>query len=142
MKKAVLATMVGAVILVQAPAAFSSSISSLRGDNALDAEAKVFEKAKQIKTKEGIERNWDLQPPSIPHDISKERISLRENTCLKCHSKANYEKEKAPEVGDSHFLDRSGKKLEKISTRRWFCVQCHTPQADLKPLVENTFSTK
>jgi len=142
MKKAVLATMVGAVILVQAPTAFSSSISSLRGDNALDSEAKDFGKVKQIKTKDGIERNWDLQPPSIPHDISKERISLKENTCLKCHSKANYEKEKAPVVGDSHFLDRNGKELPKISSRRYFCVQCHTPQADLKPLVENTFSAK
>ncbi len=142
MKQAVLATMVGAVILTQAPAAFSAGISSLRGDNALNAEAKAFEKARQKKVEGGFERNWDLQPPSIPHDISKDRISLQENTCLKCHSKANYEKEKAPEVGDSHFLDRNGKKLEKISSRRWFCVQCHTPQADLKPLVENTFSGK
>ncbi|WP_175463882.1 nitrate reductase cytochrome c-type subunit, partial [Vibrio cholerae] len=26
-----------------------------------------------------------------------------------------------------------------VSPRRYFCLQCHVPQADAKPLVENDF---
>ena len=141
MKKALLITIVGAFILLQAPLAYSENakVASLRGSLALDKPAKPIEKKKQLKSGEGIERNWTLQPPSIPHDISKDRITLKGNTCLKCHSKANAEKEKAPPVTESHFVTRDYKVLDKLSSRRYFCNQCHTPQADVKPLVENTF---
>ena len=101
MKKIVLVSTLGALLLLQAPLAISgdaAKVSSLRGANALDAEAKPIEKKKQLKSGDGIERNWELQPPSIPHDISKDRITLKGNTCMKCHSKANHEKEKAPVV--------------------------------------------
>ena len=114
-------------------------VASLRGFHELDKEAKPVEKKKQFKISGGIERNWALQPPSIPHSIEKDRITLNGNTCMKCHSKANHEKEKAPQTPESHYKTRDGKTLEKLSTRRWFCVQCHTPQADVKPLVDNMF---
>ncbi|BAN97353.1 hypothetical protein E05_25870 [Plautia stali symbiont] len=26
-----------------------------------------------------------------------------------------------------------------VSPRRYFCLQCHVPQTDAKPVVENTF---
>ncbi len=116
-----------------------AEVKSLRGANDLDKAAKMYEKKKQKKVEGGIERTWDQQPPSIPHSIEKDRITLRANTCLKCHSKANFEKEKSPKVADSHFLDRNGKKLEKLSARRYFCDQCHTLQLDVSPLVDNTF---
>ena len=87
----------------------------------------------------GFDRSWELQPPSIPHSIEKDRISLQENTCMTCHSKENFEKEKAPEIAESHYVARDGSTLDKPSSRRYFCNQCHTPQADLAPLVENTF---
>lgn len=114
-------------------------VASLRGFHALDKGAKPVEKKKQFKVSGGIEKNWELQPPSIPHGIEKDRITLKGNTCLKCHSKANHEKEKAPGAPESHYKTRDGKTLEKVSTRRYFCVQCHTPQADVKPLIENIF---
>ena len=117
----------------------ASAVSSLRGDNPLDAKAKM-ESKKRIVTKEGgFKRSWKLQPPVIPHKINKERITLEGNSCLRCHSLENYKKEKAPKIGDSHFIDASGKKLDKITMRRYFCVQCHAPQHNAKPLVENTF---
>ena len=28
---------------------------------------------------------------------------------------------------------------DKISTRRYFCTQCHVPQADVRPPVGSTF---
>jgi len=141
MKKALLVT-IGAFILLQAPLAVAEDkVASLRGDHALDKAAKAIEKKKQLKSGDGIERNWKLQPPSIPHDIAKDRITLKGNSCMKCHSKANAEKEKAPAVSDTHLVSRDMKVLDKLSSRRYFCVQCHTPQADVKPLIENTFET-
>jgi len=116
-----------------------SDVASLRGGNGLDQSAASIEKKKQAIQSGGFERSWELQPPSIPHSIGKDRISIKENTCLTCHSKVNFEKENAPEVGESHYYDRAGNVLEKISTRRWFCNQCHTPQVDAAPLVNNTF---
>ena len=175
MKNTLLATMIGAFMLAQAPLAFSEDepaepatteqaaesapetpaaepakaaepaigkaveVASLRGNNDLDSEAKAIEKKKQYKTRDGIQRNWELQPPSIPHDISKERITLKGNTCLKCHSAANHEKEKAPAISKSHYVTRDMKVLDKLSSRRYFCNQCHTPQADVDPLVDNSF---
>jgi len=142
MKKSILIPTLGALLLLQAPLAISgdaTKVSSLRGNNALDAEAKPIAKKKQLKSGDGIERNWELQPPSIPHDISKDRITLKGNTCMKCHSEANHEKEKAPAVSKSHYVTRDMKVLNKLSSRRYFCNQCHAPQADVDPLVENTF---
>ncbi len=142
MKKILLVSTLGALMLLQAPLAMSADVadvSSLRGKNALDAEAKPIAKKKQKKSGDGIERNWELQPPSIPHDIAKERITLKGNSCMKCHSEANHEKEKAPAVSKSHYVTRDMKVLDKLSSRRYFCVQCHAPQADVDPLVENSF---
>ena len=140
MKKVLLVTIVGAFMLLQAPLAVSGDdVASLRGDYGLDKPAKAIQKKKQKKVDGAFERSWELQPPSIPHDISKETITLKGNTCMRCHSKDNAEKEKAPAVSKSHYVGRDMKVSENLSSRRYFCNQCHTPQADVDPLVENTF---
>ena len=36
-------------------------------------------------------------------------------------------------------MDRDGNFLAEVSPRRYFCNQCHVPQKDVKPLVENYF---
>jgi cytochrome c-type protein NapB len=46
---------------------------------------------------------------------------------------------RATKVAKSHYLDREDKKLKNISPRRYFCMQCHVPQFDAKPLVANTY---
>jgi cytochrome c-type protein NapB len=120
------------------PVPAADVVESLRGKDLTEPDkAPVF--AKQLLEEGGIARNFEKQPPLIPHTVDKYRITLRENGCLKCHSAANYEKEQAPKVGDSHFIDRDGKQLDKISMGRYFCEQCHVPQVDAPPLVENTF---
>ena len=139
MKKNLIKTLAGVFLIGTLSAGASADITSLRGDNALDADANDIVSMKQAKVQGGIERSWKTQPPSIPHDISKDRITLKNNSCMKCHSAANAEKEKAPRVADSHYLDRDGKDLGKLSSRRWFCDQCHTPQVDASPLVNNQF---
>jgi cytochrome c-type protein NapB len=118
----------------------AQAVSSLRGENPLDAEAKMVEKKRVVTQEGGFKRSWKLQPPSIPHKISKERISLEENGCMRCHSPENYKKEKAKKIGDSHYVWDDGKKKDKLNPRRYFCIQCHSTQVDAKPLVENTFA--
>lgn len=89
---------------------------------------------------EKVVRTFSSQPPVIPHAVENfDEITLEENQCLTCHSATNYQKKKAPKIGDSHFRDREGKVLAETSALRHNCVQCHVPQVDAPPLVENDF---
>ncbi len=129
-------------LLAMAVMIFSSaamSVQSLRGDHALDADANKVMKHKIDTVEGGIKRNFKLQPPMIPHTIDKYKITLKGNGCMKCHSEKAYKKEKAPKVGDSHYVDRDGNTLKKVSSRRYFCNQCHAPQTKDAPLVENVY---
>jgi cytochrome c-type protein NapB len=84
-------------------------------------------------------KNYLQQPPLIPHRIDKYEIDLKVNMCLRCHDWPNNVEENAPLISVTHFFDRDNVRLDHVSSRRWFCVQCHVPQADAKPLVENKF---
>jgi len=141
MKKFIFAAIATMTMLlgISATAVASSDIASLRGTHDLDKGAEMFTKKRTLKSTGGFERNFEEQPPLIPHSIEKDKITLKGNTCMKCHSAKNYEKEKAPKAGDSHFKDRDGNVLKKVSARRYFCNQCHVPQIEASPLVENTF---
>ena len=87
-----------------------------------------------------VARTYKDQPPVIPHAVDNfDEITLEENQCLTCHGADVYKKKNAPKIGDSHFFDREGKKLEATSALRHNCVQCHVPQVDAPPLVENSF---
>lgn len=95
---------------------------------------------KRPGTQEPIVRTFSTQPPVIPHTIENfDEINLEGNQCLDCHSGANYKKKNAPKVGDSHFINRDGVQLPETSSARYNCVQCHVPQVDTPPLVENEF---
>ena len=80
------------------------------------------------------------QPPLIPHNVKGYQITKNVNMCMVCHAAKNAPRTGATPVGASHYLDRDGKQLDNISTRRYFCLQCHVPQFDAEPLVANTFS--
>lgn len=114
------------------------AVDSLRGGGIEDMSAKP-EKTKVEVVQGGIERTYEEQPPLIPHSIEKYGINLRQNGCMKCHSEATAEKENTKPTPESHFLDRDGNKLDKPSSLRYFCNQCHTPQLTGAPLVDNTF---
>ena len=89
---------------------------------------------------EKVARTFRDQPPVIPHAVENfDEITLEENQCLSCHGVDNYQKKKAPKVGDSHFRDRDGKLLEHASAARHNCTQCHVQQVDAPPLVDNDF---
>ena len=126
-------------VVVAIPAARAAEVVSLRGNKDLTAESDAFDRKRAMTASGGFDRAWELQPPTIPHNIDNDRITIRENTCLNCHGPETFKKEKAPRIGDSHFLDADGNVLETMNQRRHFCSQCHVPQADVTPLVENTF---
>jgi cytochrome c-type protein NapB len=86
-----------------------------------------------------IPRNHAWQPPIIPHNVKGYQITRNVNTCMVCHSRKAAPQSGATPVGKSHYLDRDGKQTPNISTRRYFCLQCHVPQYDAEPLVGNTF---
>ena len=86
-----------------------------------------------------VPRNYAQQPPIIPHNIKGYQITKNVNMCMVCHAKTAAPTSGATPVGKSHYLDRDGKDSPNISTRRYFCLQCHIPQFDADPLVSNTF---
>lgn len=85
-------------------------------------------------------RTFNTQPPVVPHAVEKyDEINLEGNQCLDCHSTTTYKKKNAPKVAASHFVDRAGKKHADASSSWYNCTQCHVPQVDAPPLVENVF---
>ncbi len=138
MKKVIVTLLVAMVTLMFTGGAISG-VTSLRGNQELTDDSVESDRRKQVVTKGGEERSYKIQPPVIPHKIDKEQINLKINTCMKCHSEKTYEEKKAPKVGDTHYVDRDGKVLETVSTRRYFCNQCHAPPTHATPLVENRF---
>jgi cytochrome c-type protein NapB len=137
MKKIALLTIV-AITSLFLTTSLLAEVQSLRGDK-LDSMAKKPANLKIVNVKGGIERSYKLQPPMVPHEVDKYEINLKVNGCMNCHSETTYEKEKAPKVGESHYQDRDGKTLKTLSSRRYFCSQCHAPQMGADPLVQNNF---
>jgi cytochrome c-type protein NapB len=84
-------------------------------------------------------RNYDKQPPTIPHRVDGYQIDRNFNKCLDCHARAKSDFSGAIPVSATHYIDRAGKVLPQISTRRYFCMQCHVAQERDPPLVGNTF---
>jgi len=85
------------------------------------------------------ERNYPEQPPVIPHSIRDYQVDMRFNRCLDCHSRGAAARAGAPMVSITHFMDRDNQVLAAVSPGRYFCTQCHVPQTDADPIVENTF---
>jgi cytochrome c-type protein NapB len=134
------ALFLAAAVLLTGPglASAQEKLLSERGDVAIDQLSKV-DMFRPEKDKENIPRNFQKQPPLIPHSVKGYNITQNFNKCMDCHSKERAEETGATKVAKSHYLDREDKKLTNISPRRYFCMQCHVPQFDAKPLVENTY---
>ncbi|NPA03437.1 MAG: nitrate reductase cytochrome c-type subunit [Epsilonproteobacteria bacterium] len=116
-------------------------------------------------TSKKFARSYENAPPLIPHSIEGlVPITLHNNACLGCHMPNVAQAMGATPIPPTHFKDfffDTKKKLikqnlyedekaykarltlmakkEDIAPQRYNCVQCHVPQANAKPLVENTF---
>ncbi len=127
-------------VLVSLPMAQAQEgVSSLRGANELDANSNRVEPKKWQSDREPIQRDYVQQPPLVPHSIEGYKVNLKFNKCLTCHSWANYKNAGATKISQTHFEDRTGEVHANVAARRYFCTQCHVPQVDAQPLVENTF---
>jgi len=120
--------------------AWAEQVNSLRGANPLDEPSKKPVSMKIQNDREPIERDYVQQPPLIPHKIKGYKINKKFNKCLTCHSWSNYKDAAATKISQTHFSDREENVLSNIAPRRYFCTQCHVPQVNAPPLVENTFT--
>ena len=87
-------------------------------------------------------RNYEWQPPIIPHRVDGYQIDKNFNKCLDCHARGKTEFSLAVPVSSTHYMNREGKVLAQVSTRRYFCMQCHVAQEAAKPRVGNSFERK
>ncbi len=128
----------GSIELIQAD---TGGLKSLRGSKALDEEKRAPEMYRFNKDEEPLKRNYVQQPPVVPHKVRGYRVDLNSNKCLSCHSWDSYKESGATKVSLTHFNTRDGHALADISPRRYFCLQCHVPQAVTEPLIENTYKS-
>jgi nitrate reductase (cytochrome), electron transfer subunit len=91
------------------------------------------------RDREPYPRDFLQQPPLIPHTVKGYGITMNFNKCMDCHAWSRVKETAATKVSLSHFKDRDGIELSNISSRRYFCMQCHVSQVDAAPLVTNTF---
>lgn len=119
--------------------AISENVTSLRGVNDIEQISAEPTSKRYKKDGEPIARDYVQQPPLIPHKIKNYRVNKKSNKCMSCHSWTNYREAGATKISQTHFEDRDKNVLANVSARRYFCTQCHVPQVDAKPLVENAF---
>lgn len=119
--------------------ATAEPVKSLRGASDINQDSAAAPAKKYNKDNMPIERDYVQQPPLIPHQIKNYRINIKSNKCMSCHSWSNYRKSNATKISQTHFEDRDEQVLANVSARRYFCTQCHVPQVDAEPLVENVF---
>jgi len=140
------ATIVSCVILVLHWALSSpawaqeppAKLQSLRGDTPIDKTTDA-DALKAPRDGPRIPRDFAQQPPLIPHSAGDYEITTSFNTCLGCHAWSRAREIGATKVSITHFKDATGQEPANISPGRYFCTQCHVPQTDAKPLVNNTF---
>ena len=85
------------------------------------------------------DRDFVQQPPLIPHSIQGYQITANFNKCMDCHAWQKTKVSGATKVSVTHYRTREGQELDSVSPLRYFCNQCHVPQTDAKPLVDNTY---
>lgn len=88
-----------------------------------------------------IERSYENAPPLISHDVSDLLpITKDNNMCLSCHEPSIAEAVNATPMPKTHFYNFKTRKVaDTMQETRYNCVACHTPQANVQPIVGNTF---
>jgi cytochrome c-type protein NapB len=91
-----------------------------------------------------LPRAYQGAPPQVPHNIDGFiPITRDSNACIGCHQQpamiGKKVKGQPTPMPVSHYVDD---KASAMHMGRYNCTQCHTPQATVKPLVDNTFKKK
>ncbi|WP_391090701.1 nitrate reductase cytochrome c-type subunit [Vibrio sp. NH-UV-68] len=113
-------------------------LESLRGSAQLE-DTRPADEMKKYPKDQTVATNYVYQPPLIPHSIRNYEVSLNANKCLACHSWKNAKEMGATKISVTHYVNREDAVLADVSPRRYFCLQCHVPQADAQSLIENEF---
>ena len=114
-------------------------LQSLRGANPVGELPESSESEPMKPAREPMPREFEQQPPLIPHATGAYKINLETNKCLTCHLEGKSGKKKVTLVSETHFMNRNGTKLANVSASRYFCTQCHVEQFNAPPLVDNEF---
>ena len=124
--------------------------------------AKTEYRSAQPGTSTKIKRAFQDAPPMVPHDVSDFLPITRENNaCVSCHAPDIAPAMGATPIPPSHFLDMRPrhlcdgvkfkksidntknetdiKRLTHLNQARYNCSQCHAPQSQGNPSVENLF---
>lgn len=128
-------------LLLLAPVAASAVDlqDKMRGPTALDQTTQPPPLVNPDNSDVRRSRNYAMQPPVVPHKIEGYQLDKNANRCMMCHARTRTQESQAPMISVTHFMDRDGNFLAELSPRRYFCLQCHVPQANLNPLVNNQF---
>jgi cytochrome c-type protein NapB len=92
-----------------------------------------------------LPRAYEGAPPQVPHKIDAFLpIKTGKNLCIACHDRpAMIGKPRGKGIvapmPESHYVKTDDGSLKRADSR-FVCVQCHTPLADVKELVGNTFT--
>lgn len=116
------------------------TVQSLRGETGVMELGAAPPPERKAITAKPAPRDFQKQPPTIPHNVQGLLIQTRVNMCLACHARNTEKRSQSAKLPDSHFLDREGQtSSDTVAPRRWFCTQCHVPQMDAAPLVPNKY---
>jgi cytochrome c-type protein NapB len=130
---------VAVLIALGSTIAAAETLSALRGPTPIDQATVAPVITPEQNTSVHEPRNYPEQPPLIPHSTEGYEVSIRGNKCLSCHARSRTGESQAPMISITHFADRDGQFLASVSPRRYFCTQCHVPQHNVSPPVENDF---
>ena len=139
MKLRTMTILATAVLCLSTFAQVQAETESLRG-KVIEGSSVETDLKKWQPDRDPIPRDYVQQPPLVPHSTDSYKINLKFNKCLTCHSWANYKKARATKVSQTHFQDRDENVRANIAGSRYFCTQCHVPQVNAPPLIENTFT--
>ena len=127
------------LLLVSAAASAIDFQDRMRGPTALDQTTTPPPLVNPDNSDVRRSRNFAMQPPVVPHKIEGYQLDKNANRCMMCHARTRTQESQAPMISVTHFMDRDGNFLAELSPRRYFCLQCHVPQANLNPLINNQF---
>ncbi|GGA95221.1 nitrate reductase cytochrome c-type subunit [Agarivorans gilvus] len=141
--RVILSGLIGGLLLCGAVVAndyvTNGGLQSLRGSTELDSQQDAQQMKKVVEQAKPYENDYVFQPPLIPHQIRHYEVNLNANKCLSCHSWKNARDSGATKISVTHYEARDGEVLSDVSPRRYFCLQCHVPQNDAQPLIENQY---
>lgn len=114
-------------------------VDPLRGPTPITATTTPPRLGNAVNDDQRLRRNFAQQPPLVPHRIDGYQVDRHFNKCLDCHASDKTALSRATPVSKSHLVNRDGEVLDHVSTRRYFCKQCHVVQENAPIRVGNTF---